>query len=61
MSGLNELAIGGALYVTGVLFFKSDGLIPFAHAIWHLFVSIAAAVHYYAIFTYLIINEKSQF
>ena len=54
-SGLVELAIGGALYVTGVAFFKSDGLIPFAHAIWHCIVIVAAAVHYYAICTYLLV------
>jgi len=56
-SGITELAIGGALYVTGVLFFKSDGVIPFAHAIWHIFVGLAAFIHYYAIFTYLIKEE----
>lgn len=53
-SGLTELAVGGAFFVTGVLFFKSDGIIPFAHAIWHIFVCIGACVHYYAIFTYLL-------
>ncbi len=53
-SGLFELAVGGAFYAFGVLFFKADGIVPFAHAIWHLFVSLGACVHYYAIFTYLI-------
>ncbi|XP_077387164.1 monocyte to macrophage differentiation factor [Festucalex cinctus] len=51
--GLEELACGGALYCAGVVFFRSDGVIPFAHAIWHVFVALAAAVHYYAIWKYL--------
>ena len=55
VSGLTELAIGGALYVIGVVFFKSDGVIPFAHAIWHLFVCLGASIHYYAVFKYLLV------
>lgn len=52
-SGLTELKIGGAVYILGIIFFKSDGKIPCAHAIWHLFVVMAAGIHYYAIFYYL--------
>ncbi len=51
--GLFELAFGGLVYCLGVVFFKSDGVIPFAHAIWHVFVALAAAIHYYAIWKYL--------
>ncbi|XP_072882632.1 monocyte to macrophage differentiation factor-like isoform X1 [Hemitrygon akajei] len=51
--GIQELMWGGMLYCLGVVFFKSDGIIPFAHAIWHIFVALAAAVHYYAIWRYL--------
>lgn len=52
-AGVCELAAGGVFYVVGVVFFKSDGLVPFAHAIWHLFVAAGAGIHYYAIWRYL--------
>lgn len=48
-SGLFELGLGGLLYVIGVVFFKCDGQLPFAHAIWHLFGSVAAWIHHYGI------------
>ena len=52
--GIFELAIGGIIYVAGVLFFKMDGIIPFAHAIWHCFVFGGAISHFYAINKYLV-------
>uniref|UniRef100_A0A8C5IRK5 Monocyte to macrophage differentiation associated 2 n=1 Tax=Junco hyemalis TaxID=40217 RepID=A0A8C5IRK5_JUNHY len=51
--GLLELVAGGFFYCLGMVFFKSDGRIPFAHAIWHLFVAMGAGTHYYAIWRYL--------
>uniref|UniRef100_A0A8D0GBR2 Monocyte to macrophage differentiation associated 2 n=1 Tax=Sphenodon punctatus TaxID=8508 RepID=A0A8D0GBR2_SPHPU len=51
--GLLELVAGGFFYCLGTVFFKSDGRIPFAHAIWHLFVATGAGIHYYAIWRYL--------
>jgi len=52
-SGLLLVALGGVAYVVGVVFFKCDGVIPCAHAIWHLHVFAGATLHYYAIHTYL--------
>ncbi|XP_014277382.1 monocyte to macrophage differentiation factor 2 [Halyomorpha halys] len=47
------LKLGGALYILGITFFKCDGKIPCAHAIWHLFVAGAAVSHYFAILNHL--------
>ncbi|XP_019117353.1 monocyte to macrophage differentiation factor 2 isoform X2 [Larimichthys crocea] len=59
-SGLCELLLGGACYCLGMVFFKSDGIVPFAHAIWHLFVAMGAAIHYYAIWKYLYAQPPNQ-
>ncbi|XP_018350670.1 PREDICTED: monocyte to macrophage differentiation factor 2 isoform X2 [Trachymyrmex septentrionalis] len=50
---ITELKLGGLMYVLGLVFFKSDGRIPCAHAIWHLFVAAAAGFHYYAILNHV--------
>nr|SVE75454.1 EOG090X0FVK [Daphnia dolichocephala] len=52
--GVWELKVGGACYIIGLIFFKADGRIPLAHAIWHIHVALGASIHYYAVFTYLI-------
>lgn len=59
-SGLYELAVGGVVYIVGIYFFKSDGCIPCAHAIWHLFVVVGATFHYYAVCKYLM-GKSNEF
>ncbi|EHB08983.1 Monocyte to macrophage differentiation factor 2 [Heterocephalus glaber] len=58
--GIWELMTGGVFYCLGMVFFKSDGRIPFAHAIWHLFVAFGAGTHYYAIWKYLYLPSTLQ-
>ncbi|CAD7683863.1 unnamed protein product [Nyctereutes procyonoides] len=58
--GIWELMTGGVFYCLGMVFFKSDGRIPFAHAIWHLFVAFGAGTHYYAIWRYLYLPSTVQ-
>uniref|UniRef100_T1G1U4 Uncharacterized protein n=1 Tax=Helobdella robusta TaxID=6412 RepID=T1G1U4_HELRO len=53
-SGVKELTAGGMAYFLGVFFFKSDGIIPFAHAIWHTLVIIGVSIHYVAVCKYLL-------
>jgi hemolysin III len=50
LTALVLLVAGGLLYTTGTLVFHSERL-PFRRAIWHGFVVAAAATHYAAIFT----------
>jgi monocyte-to-macrophage differentiation protein len=58
---ITELKLGGLIYVSGLIFFKSDGRIPCAHAIWHLFVAAAAGFHYYAILNHVYPQKDSDF
>lgn len=55
--GMMQLKFGGGFYILGIVFFKADGTIPMAHAIWHLFVVLAAGCHYYAILVNLYPSE----
>lgn len=59
--GISELKLSGALYLIGVGFYRSDGIVPFAHAIWHICVILGAAIHYLAVLNhfYSTGNEES--
>lgn len=48
-AGIWLLFIGGFSYTFGVIFFKLEGKLPYAHLIWHLFVIGGTVCHWCAI------------
>jgi hemolysin III len=51
--GLLLLAGGGLAYTGGIVFYLWDRL-PYNHAIWHGFVLLGSALHFLAVFFYVI-------
>jgi hemolysin III len=51
--GLALLAAGGVAYTVGVPFYKWRSL-PYHHAIWHGFVMLGSALHFFAVLFYVI-------
>lgn len=49
-----ELIIGGLIYMVGIIFYKMEGKIPYAHLIWHIFVIGGAMMHYHMIVNYVL-------
>jgi hemolysin III len=53
------LVAGGVVYSVGVLIYRWRNL-PFHRALWHLFVLVAAACHYVAILTDLVLGAPAR-
>ena len=53
--GLGLLFAGGMAFSIGVIFYLWKRL-PYGHAVWHLFVVVGCAFHYFSIFLYVIPN-----
>jgi hemolysin III len=51
-AGLLWLLAGGLSYTAGVAFFATDSRLQYGHLIWHLFVLIGTACHYFAVLLY---------
>jgi hemolysin III len=53
-TGLLLLILGGVSYTAGVAFFATDSRLKYGHLIWHLFVMVGTACHYFAILWYAV-------
>jgi hemolysin III len=51
-NGILLMIAGGLAYTIGVIFFLWESL-PLNHVIWHIFVIMGSALHYIAIFSYV--------
>lgn len=54
IAGFVWLAVGGALYTVGIVFYAFDSRFRHWHGIWHLFVIGGSLMHYIAIAFYVI-------
>ncbi|CAE8615401.1 unnamed protein product [Polarella glacialis] len=43
------IELGGLMYVIGIVFFLLDKRYPAMHVVWHIFVAIAAFLHFVAV------------
>lgn len=48
-ASLGWLIAGGVFYTTGIVFFILDNWYPWCHGVWHLFVIVGSACHYFSI------------
>jgi hemolysin III len=50
--GLAWLVAGGLAYTFGVIFYLTDARLRFGHLVWHLFVMLGTACHFFAVLLY---------
>jgi len=50
--GLNLLVAGGLMYSGGIVFYLLDTRLHFGHAVWHGFVTVASALHFFSVLIY---------
>jgi hemolysin III len=52
MAGVSLLVAGGVAYTAGVAFYLTDTRLKFGHLVWHLFVMVGTACHFFAVLWY---------
>jgi hemolysin III len=53
-SALSLLVAGGAAYVIGIFFFIKGETKPIFHSVWHLFVILGAALHWFDVYLFVV-------
>lgn len=56
--GIGMVALGGAFYSIGAIFYLYDHAFRFAHAIWHICVLLGSLCHYLTIFYFVVWLSK---
>lgn len=51
---LQWIVLGGVLYTIGVVFLALDRRVRYFHALWHVFVILASACHFWAIYAFVL-------
>jgi hemolysin III len=51
--GVRWLLAGGLAYSAGLIFYAWAKL-PYNHAVWHVFVLVGSACHYFAVLFYVV-------
>lgn len=51
---LSLLVAGGAAYVIGIFFFIKGDTKPIFHSVWHLFVMLGAALHWFDVYLFVV-------
>lgn len=54
MAGFLWLLGGGVAYTLGTVFYVLDERVPYAHAVWHVFVLAGSAAHFVSVMLYVI-------
>lgn len=47
-------ALGGGFYLFGIIFFILGEIRPIYHVVWHLFVVVAACLHWFAVYFFVL-------
>ncbi len=53
MPAIVLMAVGGIVYTLGTIFY-AWGRLPYNHAVWHVFVLVASAIHFFAVLLFVV-------